>query len=125
MGMSDRKYTKEHEWVQIEGGVAIVGISHFAQAELGDLVFVDLPAVGKSVKKGETLCVVESTKAASDVYAPVSGVVKEVNTDLKDKPELINSAPYQGGWIAKLENAAESEIGELMNEEDYIKHIGE
>lgn len=120
-----KKYTKEHEWVEVSSGIATIGITHFAQAELGDLVFVDLPGTGKSLSKGETLCVVESTKAASDVYAPVSGTVKEVNTALKDQPELVNQQPYGNGWIAKLEGIKESELDGLMDEASYKSHIGE
>lgn len=123
--MSDKKFTKEHEWVVLDGNTATIGITHFAQAELGDLVFVDLPAAGKEVKKSETLCVVESTKAASDVYAPVSGVVKEVNSELSSKPELINQDPYTHGWIAKLSNVSASDLSGLMSEAEYKKHIGE
>lgn len=123
--MADIKFTKEHEWVVLEGGGAKVGISHFAQAELGDLVFVDLPAIGKSIKKSETLCVVESTKAASDVYAPVSGTVKEVNEVLKSQPELINQDPYANGWIVKLEGVNAADLEGLMSEAEYKKHIGE
>lgn len=126
--MSDKsklKYTKEHEWLDIEGSSAKIGITHFAQAELGDLVFVDLPAIGKEVKAGDTLCVVESTKAASDVYAPVSGKVIEVNVVLKDSPELVNQDPYQAGWLVKIDNLDKSQTDSLMNEADYKKHIGE
>ena len=123
--MAEKKYTKDHEWIVLNAGKATVGITHFAQSELGDLVFVDLPAIGKEIAKGATLCVVESTKAASDVYAPVGGKVIEVNNELSSKPELINQDPYNQGWIAKLENVKEEDLSGLMNEAEYKKLIGE
>jgi glycine cleavage system H protein len=123
--MSEKRYTKDHEWVELNGNVATIGITHFAQAELGDLVFVDLPTAGKEVKKSDTLCVVESTKAASDVYAPVSGTVKEINIELSKSPELVNKDPYNNGWIAKLSNVSESDLSGLMSEPEYKKLIGE
>ena len=119
------KYTKEHEWINLQGDTATVGITHFAQAELGDLVFVDLPDAGKEVKQGDTLCVVESTKAASDVYAPIDGRVTEVNEALKNNPELVNQDPYARGWLVKLDSVDKDKISELMNEDEYKKHIGE
>ena len=118
------KYTKDHEWVRVEGDKAIVGITDFAQNELGELVFVDLPQVGKSVAQKDTLCVVESTKAASDVYSPVSGTVAEVNSELSNTPDLINKAPYEGGWIAKLSGFNASEIGSLMDATQYQAFLG-
>ncbi|MCO6429806.1 MAG: glycine cleavage system protein GcvH [Deltaproteobacteria bacterium] len=121
----DLKYTSDHEWVRIEGANATVGITHFAQAELGDLVFVELPAIGRAVSKKETFCVVESTKAASDVYAPLGGKVAEVNQDLNSNPELINQDPYNGGWIAKLEGIDEAEAAELLSAAQYREIIGE
>jgi glycine cleavage system H protein len=120
----DRKYTKDHEWVQIEGDVAVVGITEFAQSELGDLVFVDLPAVGKSVAQRNTLCVVESTKAASDVYSPLTGTVSAVNEALSSDPGLINRTPYSDGWIVKLSGVSEAELGALMSAEEYRKLLG-
>lgn len=117
------KYTKDHEWVRFENGVAVVGITEFAQAELGDLVFVELPEKGKSVTQKATLCVVESTKAASDVYAPVGGTVSEVNSKLKDGPELINSSPYTEGWLVKLTGVAEKDMGTLLSAEEYKKLV--
>ncbi|MEN9845843.1 MAG: glycine cleavage system protein GcvH [Pseudomonadota bacterium] len=120
----DCKYTKDHEWVRIEGDKVIVGITEFAQSELGDLVFVDLPAVGKTVATHGTLCVVESTKAASDVYCPVAGTVSERNDALADDPGLINRTPYSDGWIVKLSGVAEAELAGLMSAEDYKKLVG-
>ena len=118
------KYTKDHEWVRVEGDTVIVGITEFAQSELGDLVFVDLPAVGKTVATHGTLCVVESTKAASDVYSPVAGTVAERNDALADDPGLINRTPYSDGWIVKLSGVSEAELAGLMSAEDSKKLLG-
>ena len=119
----DLKYTKDHEWLRINGVEADMGITYFAQSELGEVVFADLPAVGRKVAKGEVLCVVESTKAASDVYAPVSGVVLAVNADLSNQPDLINSDPYQAGWMVKLGELNQSEIATLMTASDYTAYV--
>jgi glycine cleavage system H protein len=113
------KYTKDHEWVLLEGDTATVGITEFAQSELGELVFVDLPSVGKSFKQGETFCVVESTKAASDVYAPISGAIQSANQSLASQPTLINSSPYTEGWIAKLTGISADEVNKLMSALEY------
>jgi glycine cleavage system H protein len=99
---TELKYARSHEWVRLEGDVAVVGISDFAQDALGDVVFVDLPAVGKKVEAGAAVAVVESVKTASDIYAPVAGEIIEVNTALSDKPELINQSPYGEGWLFKM-----------------------
>lgn len=120
---SNLKYTKDHEWVLVQNGVATMGITEFAQSELGDLVFVELPPVGKTVSQKSTLCVVESTKAASDVYAPIGGTVSEVNSSLKDKPELINTKPYSEGWMVKMTGITESDLGTLLSAEDYKKLV--
>ncbi|MFO0417372.1 MAG: glycine cleavage system protein GcvH [Pseudomonadota bacterium] len=120
----DRKYTKDHEWVYMQGDLAVIGITEFAQAELGDLVFVDLPAVGKSVTQGGTMCVVESTKAASDVYSPLTGTVAVVNDALNADPGLINRTPYAEGWIVKLSGVAASALDSLMSSDDYRKMLG-
>lgn len=121
---SDLKYTKDHEWVRVEGNVAVMGITEFAQSELGDLVFVDVPAAGKAVKQGETVCVVESTKAASDVYAPIAGKVKEGNAALSSAPELVNTKPYSDGWLVKLEGFSAADVAKLMSADEYRKHLG-
>jgi glycine cleavage system H protein len=113
------KYTKDHEWIRLEGDCAVVGITEFAQSELGELVFVDLPAAGKAVKPHATLCVVESTKAASDVYAPLTGTVKEVNSALTDNPTLVNTNPYESGWMVKLENLNQDELAALLSPAQY------
>jgi glycine cleavage system H protein len=118
--MADRRYTKTHEWVTIDGKTVTVGITDFAQAQLGDVVFLELPATGRKVATGESFGVVESVKAASDLYAPVSGRINEVNEKLATKPELINSDPYGEGWILKLE--LEGDLPQdLLDESEYKK----
>jgi len=118
------KYTKDHEWVRLEGDTAVVGITEFAQSELVDLVFVDLPAVGKSVAAHATMCVVESTKAASDVYSPLTGTVAAVNDALSADPGLINKTPYSDGWIVKLSNIQAAEVEQLMSADQYKSLVG-
>lgn len=114
---AELKYTKDHEWVKmLDDTTALVGISDFAQSELGDLVFVNLPAVGDEVVAGEAACDVESVKAVSDVMSPVTGSVAEVNEELDDSPELLNSDPY-GAWIMKIENI--TDFSELLSAEEY------
>ncbi|HOJ92134.1 MAG TPA: glycine cleavage system protein GcvH [Dictyoglomaceae bacterium] len=120
----DRKYSKEHEWAKLEGEVAIVGISYHAQEELGDIVYIDLPEVGKELKQGEVLATIESVKSASDVYSPFSGKVIEVNEKLKETPEIINEDPYNEGWIAKLEITDLNEYNNLLSAEEYKSFIG-
>ena len=121
---AELKYTKDHEGLRVEGDLIVVGITEFAQSELGDLVFVDLPAVGKTVAHHGTLCVVESTKAASDVYSPVAGTVAQRNDALTNDPGLINRTPYTEGWIVKLSNVASSEVEGLMSADEYRKLLG-
>ena len=121
---AELKYTKDHEWVRVEGDLSVVGITEFAQSELGDLVFVDLPAMGKTVAAHGTMCVVESTKAASDVYSPVAGTVAARNEALANDPGLINKTPYTDGWIVKLSGVSASEIAGLMSADEYKKHLG-
>ncbi len=115
------KYTKDHEWVLLENGVARIGITYFAQSELGEVVYVELPAIGKELHAGSPACVVESTKAASDVYAPISGKVVSVNQELNDQPNLLNSDPHSAAWIFELENISEVEVAKLMSAEEYAK----
>ncbi len=115
----DLKYTKEHEWVKVDGDTVTIGITHFAQEELGEIVFVELPSVGDSFKQSDSFCVVESTKAASDVYAPVSGEVAEVNSALSDAPDQINNSPYSDGWMVKFSGVDAAELGDLMSVEEY------
>ena len=115
--------TKDHEWVRMEDGLAVVGITEFAQAELGELVFVELPTAGKIVAQKATMCVVESTKAASDVYSPLTGTVVGINEALSTDPGLINSSPYTEGWLVKLSGVSELELNALMSAEQYQKHV--
>lgn len=121
----DLHYTKEHEWIRVERESAFVGITEFAQSELGDIVFVELPAIGKKIATHDSLCVVESTKAASDVYAPIGGVVAEVNTKLTSNPELVNSSPYGEGWLVRIEQINSSEISELLSADSYKTLLGD
>lgn len=121
----DRYYTKEHEWIAIKNGIAEVGITDYAQKQLGDIVYVDLPEVGKEIDAGDTLANVESVKNVAPVYAPVTGKVIQVNEDLKDEPGLINDDPYGAGWIAVLEMKDPSEIEDLMTAEDYAEYLKE
>lgn len=116
---TDLKYTASHEWARLEGEIVTVGISDFAQEQLGDVVFVELPQVGRRVKAGESVAVVESVKTASDIYAPVSGEVIEVNQALIDAPETINSSPYGEGWLFKLRLGDQAELARLLDAEGY------
>lgn len=117
--MSDLKYTKEHEWIRVEGDEAVVGISAFAQEQLGDVVFVELPEVGKSLSKGDEAAVVESVKAASEVYAPVDGEVVGVNDKLTDDPALVNSDPTGDGWFFRIRVADAGQLDGLMDAAAY------
>jgi glycine cleavage system H protein len=121
---NDRRYTKEHEWVLVAGGVATMGITDFAQRELGDIVYVEPPEVGRAVVLGESLGTIESVKAVSEVYAPVSGTIAGVNSALGDKPETINQDPFGAGWICRLEISKTSELDGLMDAAAYEKLIG-
>lgn len=116
-------FTKEHEWVKIKEGIASVGITEYAAHQLGDITFVELPQEGKAVKQFEVLAGIESVKAASDIYAPVSGKVVKVNTALEEKPEIVNEAAEDAGWIAWLEVADESELKNLMNKVQYEAYV--
>ena len=123
--MNELKFTDQHEWVRIEGDIAVVGISNYAQGQLGDVVFVELPAVGDKVTKDEAMGVVESVKAVSDVYAPISGTVIEVNDDLPDSTELINEDPYGDGWMVKIELSDPTDLDELMTAAEYETFVQE
>jgi glycine cleavage system H protein len=118
------RYTKEHEWVHADGDSGRVGITDHAQHELGDIVFVELPKTGTTLKKGDTLGSVESVKAVSDIYAPVSGEVIEVNESLAKQPEKLNQDPHGEAWLARLKLTAPGEINELMSAADYQKYVG-
>lgn len=122
--MTQTYYTEDHEWIQIEGDTATVGITDHAQEQLGDLVFVELPEVGRTLAKGEETVVVESVKAASDVYAPVAGEVTAVNGELAGDPALVNRAPLGDGWLFKLKIADPSQLEGLMDAEAYQAMIG-
>jgi len=118
-------YSEDHEWVKVEEGVGTIGITDFAQDELGDIVFVELPQVGDEFDKEDNFVVIESVKAVSDLYMPVSGEVVEVNEDLLDQPELVNEDPYEGGWIVKVSLSDESELEELMDADEYSSFLEE
>ncbi len=121
-----RKYTKEHEWVKVDGDIAEIGITDYAQDSLGDIVFLELPEKGDEIEKEESFGVVESVKAVSDLYTPLSGTIEETNEPLADTPELINEHPYEDGWMIRIKMSDASELEELMDAsayEDYVKEI--
>jgi glycine cleavage system H protein len=120
---AEYKYTKEHEWVRLDGDTAVFGITDYAQQELGDVVFVELPAPGASVTKGESFGVVESVKAASDLYAPIGGEVLESNGALADAPELVNSAPFEDGWMLKVRPVDPADLDGLLDAAAYDSYI--
>ena len=121
--MSNLRYTDEHEWIRLDGDTATVGISDYAQQQLGDVVFVELPGIGRKVAKGEAIAVVESVKAASDIYAPAGGVVTEVNGALADNPGDVNAEAMGKGWFFKLQLADKAEIDGLMDQAAYDKFV--
>jgi glycine cleavage system H protein len=121
---SDLKYAKSHEWVRVSGDTATIGITDHAQHELTDVVFVELPALNRQLKAGESCAVVESVKTASDIYAPISGQVIELNKAVSDNPALVNTEPYAGGWFFKLKLTQPSEVNNLLTPEQYKAHIG-
>ena len=120
---NDLKYTETHEWLKLKGDTAKVGITDHAQSELTDIVFVELPQVGKQVKKGDEICVVESVKSVSEIYAPVSGKILNVNKKLEESPETINKSPYDDGWLVEIKVENKSEINNLLNADSYKKTI--
>lgn len=123
MDLKDFKFTKEHEWAKVEGDIAVVGITDYAQKELGDVVYVELPEVGNTYEKDEACSNIESVKAVSDIYAPVSGEITEVNEALEDQPEIVNKDPYGEGWLFKLKMENPDELEELMNAEAYNEYV--
>ncbi|HAL62463.1 MAG TPA: glycine cleavage system protein GcvH [Chloroflexi bacterium] len=123
MNPRDCKYSKEHEWVRLEGGLASVGITDYAQDQLGDIVYVELPPLGEILTQFEPFGVVESVKAASDLYAPLSGEVLEVNEELSDHPEFVNEDPYGQGWMIKIEPSDTSQLDNLLTAEEYEKYL--
>jgi glycine cleavage system H protein len=124
--VSELKFTKEHEWVHIKDELAIIGISDFAQRQLEDIVSIELPKAGSVFRQGQTIAIVDSVKASSDIYAPISGEIIEVNEGLIEKPEMINQSPYDLGWIVKIKpSQIEEEVESLMTKEQYDRYIGE
>ena len=121
--MAEKKYTKEHEWVEVDGDMATVGITNHAQESLGDIVFIDLPTVGKEVKSDEELCVIESVKAASDIYAPIDGEVIEINNNLNDDASIVNKDPEKEGWIFKMKISDLSQYNNLMTLDEYLASL--
>lgn len=119
----DLKFTEEHEWVRMDGEIATVGITDYAQGELGDVVFLELPAVGDTFKQGDVLGSIEAVKTVADLYAPLSGEVTEVNEALEDAPETVNNAPFGDGWLVKIKVADTGELDGLMDAEAYEQHI--
>ena len=122
---SEFKYSKEHEWVKVEGNTATIGITEYAQGELGDIVFVELPDVDDEINEGDTFGSVESVKTVSELYAPVSGKIIETNEELEDSPEFVNESPYEKAWMVKVELSDESQLDELLSAEQYSEMIGE
>ena len=121
--MAEKKYTKEHEWVEVDGDTATVGITNHAQESLGDIVFIDLPTIGKEVKSNEELCVIESVKAASDIYAPIDGEVIEINNNLNDDASIVNQDPEKDGWIFKMKMADPNQYNNLMTLDEYLAFL--
>ena len=122
--VEDLRYTKDHEWVRIEGTQAIVGITDYAQGELGDVVFIELPEIGKKAKAHTTVTTIESVKAVSDIFAPLSGTIIKVNDQLNDNPELVNQQPYDEGWIFIIELENPVEVGQLLEAAQYGELVG-
>ncbi len=118
------KYTKEHEWLSLEGDTGTIGVTDYAQSELGDVVFVELPTVGKEVKAGDIFGTIEAVKAVSDLFSPLTGVVVEVNSKLESDPELVNTEPYQGGWMVKIKLSNSAEVETLLDSESYRALVG-
>ncbi len=121
--MTEKKYSKEHEWISIENEIAIIGITDHAQESLGDIVFIELPKVGRLVNTGDQVGLVESVKAASDLYTPISGEIIEVNNELTNSPQLINSDPENSGWYMKIKLKDVEELKKLMNYDEYMETI--
>lgn len=119
------KYSQQHEWISINGDIGTVGISYYAQSQLGDVVFTELPALGKTVEKGNEIAVVESVKAASEVYSPVSGEIIKINDQLQEKPDLVNTSPENEGWFFKIKLSNPNELTTLMDSSAYKSFIGE
>jgi|TARA_B100001250_G_scaffold83483_1_gene68901 glycine cleavage system H protein len=123
--MSDTYFTKDHEWIKIENNIGIVGITKYASEQLGDIVFVELPEKGSQAEKGKDIAVVESVKAASEIYSPVSGIIIDANENLNEAPEVVNEDPSGAGWFYKIEITNSEEISNLMSEQEYLELIGD
>ena len=123
--MSEIQFTKEHEWVLMKDNIALVGITDFAQKQLGDIVSVELPSVDNEFKQNDAMAIIDSIKASSDIYCPLDGKVVAINEELLQNPELINKSPFESGWIVKLEPSNISQLENLMTEEQYNKFVGE
>ena len=119
----DLKYTKEHEWIKFEGDFILIGITDYAQGELGDIVFVELPSVGETFSENDTIGTIEAVKTVADIYCPVDGEVVELNTDIENSPELINSSPYNDGWLIKLKVSSDSKKDHLLTHKQYQEII--
>jgi len=123
--MSEIQFTKEHEWILMKDNIALVGITDFAQKQLGDIVSVELPSVGNEFKQNDAMAIIDSIKASSDIYCPLDGKVVAINEELLQNPELVNKSPFESGWIVKLEPSNTSQLENLMTEEQYNKFVGE
>ena len=123
--MSERKFSKNHEWIVIADESATIGISDFAQKQLGDIVSVELPKPGDQFKQNDTIAIVDSIKASSDIYCPIGGVIEKINEELVNHPELINQSPYDSGWIVKIKPEDKNQVDSLMSQEQYEKFVGE
>ena len=123
--MSDTYFTKDHEWIKIENNIGIVGITKYASEQLGDIVFVELPEKGSQAEKGKDIAVVESVKAASEIYSPVSGIIIDANENLNEAPEVVNEDPSGAGWFYKIEITNSEEISDLMSEQEYLELTGD
>jgi glycine cleavage system H protein len=123
MEPADRKYTKNHEWAKLDEGLAVVGITDYAQEQLGDIVYVELPQPGDTVEQSQSFGIIESVKAASDLFAPIGGEVMAINEELVGRPELVNQDPYEAGWMVKLQPEDEMQMDDLLTAEEYAAHL--
>ena len=123
MEPTDRKYTKDHEWAKLDEDLVVMGITDYAQEQLGDIVYVELPQPGDTVEVGQSFGIIESVKAASDLFAPIDGEVMAINEELVDRPELVNEDPYEGGWMVKVQPDDEAQVDGLMAAEQYSAHL--
>ena len=122
---SENRYTKDHEWIAVEGEIATIGITDYAQGELGDIIFIELPEPGTYMSKGDPFGTVEAVKTVEEIYAPVTGEVIEINGDLEDRPELVNQSAFDEGWLVRIKMSDPSELEEQMDDESYLAMVGE